>query len=258
MDISGASAIVTGGASGLGNATARALAARGVLVVIADLQEEMGTKAAAEIGGFFVHTDVTSEEQVQAAVDTAVDAGPLRILINCAGIASATRTVDRQGTPHPLAQFEKVIRINLIGTFNCIRLAAPAMAATEPGPDGERGVVVNTASVAAFDGQIGQAAYSASKGGIVGMTLPVARDLASIGVRVNTVAPGLIDTPIYAQVDSAESAAAFKEKLGRNVVFPSRIGYPDEFASLVVEMVTNSYINGETVRLDGAVRLPPR
>src|SRR5262245_15282911 len=258
MDISGASAIVTGGASGLGNATARALAARGMFVVIADLQEELGTKAAAEIGGLVVQTDVTDEDQVQAAVDAAVEAAPLRVLINCAGIASATRTVNRDGEPHPLAQFEKVIRINLIGTFNCSRLAAQAMATTEPGPDGERGAIINTASVAAFDGQIGQAAYSASKGGIVGMTLPIARDLASIGVRVNTIAPGIIDTPIYAQVNSAESAAAFKEKLGKNVVFPSRIGYPDEFASLVVELVTNSYINGETVRLDGAVRLPPR
>jgi NAD(P)-dependent dehydrogenase (short-subunit alcohol dehydrogenase family) len=257
MDISGASAIVTGGASGLGNATARALAARGAVVVIADLQEELGKKAAAEIGGVFVQTDVTQEDQVSEVVAAAVDAGPLRVLINCAGIASATRTVSRDGVPHPLEQFERVIRINLIGTFNCIRLASVAIADTEPGPDGERGAIVNTASVAAFDGQIGQAAYSASKGGIVGMTLPIARDLASIGVRVNTIAPGLIDTPIYSQV-SIDDGAAFKEQLGRNVVFPSRMGRPEEFASLALELVTNSYVNGEVVRLDGAVRLPPR
>jgi NAD(P)-dependent dehydrogenase (short-subunit alcohol dehydrogenase family) len=259
MDISGATAIVTGGASGLGNATARALAARGALVAIADLQEEAGTKAAAEIGGIFLHTDVTDEASVEAAVAAASAAGPLRVLVNCAGIAIAARTVSRDGEPHPLAQFQKVITINLVGTFNCIRLAAPAMAVTEPGPDGERGAILNTASVAAFEGQIGQAAYAASKGGIVGMTIPIARDLASIGVRVNTIAPGLMDTPIYDQVGGGgDSSTSFKEQLGKNVVFPSRMGYPEEYSSLAVELITNSYMNGEIVRLDGAIRLPPR
>src|SRR5262245_6356817 len=237
MDISGAAAIVTGGASGLGRATARALAARGAYVVIADLQEELGTKAAAEIGGLYVSTDVADEAQVTELVAQAADAGRLRVLVNCAGIALGLRTVDRAGVPHSLEQFERVIRINLIGTFNCIRLAAPAMAATEPGPDGERGAILNTASVAAYDGQIGQAAYSASKGGIVGMTLPIARDLSSIGVRVNTIAPGLIDTPIYDQIGGgSDSSAAFKEQLGKNVVFPSRMGYPEEFGSLALEL----------------------
>jgi NAD(P)-dependent dehydrogenase (short-subunit alcohol dehydrogenase family) len=259
MDISGATAIVTGGASGLGNATARALAARGALVVIADLQEEAGTKAAAEIGGLFAPTDVTDEGSVEATVAMAADTGPLRVLVNCAGIAIAARTMSRDGEPHSLAQFQRVIAINLIGTFNCIRLAAPAMAATESGADGERGAILNTASVAAFEGQVGQAAYGASKGGIVGMTLPIARDLASIGVRVNTIAPGLIDTPIYDQVGGGgDNSAAFKEQLGKNVVFPSRMGHPEEFSSLAVELITNSYMNGEIVRLDGAIRLPPR
>ena len=232
MDIVGASAIVTGGASGLGEATARALARRGAKVVIADLQDERGLALAEEIGGTYSHTDVTSTETVIAAVEDAKELGPLRVLVNCAGIGSAMRTVGRQPTyesAFDLDQFTKVIAINLIGTFNCIRLAATAMAANEPLEHGERGSILNTASLAAFDGQIGQAAYSASKGGVVGLTLPVARDLSVIGVRVNTIAPGLIDTPIYG---TGEASEAFKDKLKRDVLFPDRLGTADEFASL--------------------------
>jgi NAD(P)-dependent dehydrogenase (short-subunit alcohol dehydrogenase family) len=255
MNIEGASAIVTGGASGLGAATARSLAERGARVVILDRQEEAGRKVAAELDGEFALADVSDEEQVQAAVDAATELGPLRILVNCAGLGPPTRIVDRDGTPIPLKKFEFVVRVNLIGTYNCARLAAAAMTRTEPQADGERGVILNTASVAAFDGQIGQTPYSAAKGGVVAMTLPMARDLAIHGIRVNTIAPGLIDTPIYGEGDRAD---AFKAKLGTSVVFPQRLGYADEFASLATELVINSYMNGEVVRLDGAVRLPPK
>ncbi len=255
MNIEGASALVTGGASGLGAATARLLAKRGAKVVIADLNEELGNAVASEVGGAFAKTDVSDEGQAQAAVDAASALGPLRVLINCAGLGSASRTVDRKGTPFDLKTFEFVIRVNLIGSFNCLRLAAAAMSKTEPIGEGERGAIVNTASVAAFDGQIGQAAYSASKGGVVGMTLPIARDLAAIGVRVNTIAPGLIDTPIYGEGPGSD---AFKEKLGRSVLFPPRLGTPEEFASMAVECVTNTYMNGETIRLDGGIRMPPK
>ncbi len=258
MDIQGAAAIVTGGASGLGESTSRLLAARGARVVVADLQDEKGAQLADEIGGVYQHTDVTEPEAVIAAVEAAKELGPVRVLVNCAGIGSAQRTVGRDATydsAFDLNQFKKVIDINLVGTFNCIRLAATAMANTEPLADGERGAIVNTASLAAFDGQIGQAAYSASKGGVVGLTLPVARDLSVIGIRVNTIAPGLIDTPIYG---TGEASEAFKDKLKRDVLYPKRLGTADEFASLAVELITNSYMNAETIRIDGGARLQPK
>jgi NAD(P)-dependent dehydrogenase (short-subunit alcohol dehydrogenase family) len=255
LDIKGASAIVTGGASGLGEATARLLAERGAKVVVADLNEAVGKQVAAEIGGVFAKTDVADEAQAQAAVDAAGKLGPLRVLVNCAGLGSAARTIDRQGKPFDLKTFEFVIRVNLIGTFNMLRLAAAAMSKTEPQADGERGAIVNTASVAAFDGQIGQAAYSASKGGVVGMTLPVARDLAAVGIRVNTIAPGLVDTPIYGKGEASE---AFKANLARSVLFPNRLGTSEEFASLALEILTNSYMNAETIRMDGGIRMPPK
>ena len=255
LDIRGASAIVTGGASGLGEATARLLAQRGAKVVVADLNETVGKQVAAEIGGVFVKTDVADEAQAQAAVDAAGKLGPLRVLVNCAGLGSAARTIDRQGKPFDLKTFEFVIRVNLIGTFNMLRLAAAAMSKSEPQADGERGAIVNTASVAAFDGQIGQAAYSASKGGVVGMTLPIARDLAAAGIRVNTIAPGLVDTPIYGKGEASE---AFKANLARSVLFPNRLGTSEEFASLALEVLTNSYMNAETIRMDGGIRMPPK
>ncbi|WP_343993540.1 SDR family NAD(P)-dependent oxidoreductase [Nocardioides dubius] len=258
MDISGASAIVTGGASGIGAAAARQLAAKGARVVVADLNAEKGEALAAEIGGVFVKVDVTSTEQIQAAVEKAVELAPLRALVNSAGIGWAQRTIGRDGefsSAHSLDAYRKVIEINLIGTFDALRLAATAMSRNEPLESGERGAVVNMASVAAFDGQIGQISYSSSKGGVVGMTLPAARDLAAVGVRVNTVAPGLIDTPIYGEGPDAE---AFKAKLGESVLFPHRLGSPDELASMVVELVTNSYMNAEVVRVDGGIRMPPK
>ena len=259
MDISGASVIITGGASGLGEATARSLAARGAKVVLADLNEEKGTALAGELGGAFAQTDVTNPDQVIAAIDAARDLGPVRGLVNCAGIGWATRTVGKDGeyaSAHDLDIYRKVIEVNLVGTFNCIRLVATAMSNEEPlNDDGERGAIVNTASLAAFDGQIGQVAYSSSKGGVVGMTLPVARDLAAVGVRCCTIAPGLIDTPIYGQGEASEQ---FKDRLKKDVVFPKRLGYADEFGSLAAELITNSYMNGETIRLDGAARLAPK
>ena len=258
MDINGASAIVTGGASGIGAAAARQLAAKGAKVVVADLNAEKGEALAQEIGGAFVSVDVTDTEQIKAAVAKAEELGPVRVLVNSAGIGWAQRTVGRDGefdSAADLGAFSKVIAINLIGTFDCIRLVGTAIARNEPTETGERGAIVNMASVAAFDGQIGQAAYSASKGGVVGMTLPVARDLAAVGIRVNTVAPGLIDTPIYGEGEAAEQ---FKAKLGESVLFPKRLGEPDELASMVVECVTNSYMNAETVRVDGGIRMPPK
>ena len=258
MDIDGASAIVTGGASGIGAAAARLLAAQGAKVVIADLQEDRGNELADEIGGAFAKVDVTNTDDIVNAVEMAKSMGPVRVLVNSAGIGWAQRTVGKDGTYESAANldaFKKVIAINLIGSFDCIRIAATAMSTTEPLESGERGAVVNIASVAAFDGQIGQASYSASKGGVVGMTLPVARDLAAIGVRVNTVAPGLIDTPIYGQGDASE---AFKSNLQKGVLFPQRLGSPEELASVVVECVTNSYLNAETIRVDGGIRMPPK
>jgi NAD(P)-dependent dehydrogenase (short-subunit alcohol dehydrogenase family) len=224
--------------------------------VIVDRNEELGRQTASEIDGLCVVADVADEGQVAAAMAAGAELGPLRVLVNAAGFGSARRTVDRDGNPFPLAEFERVIRVNLIGSFNCLRLAAAAMAATAPvDADGARGAVVNIASVAAFDGQIGQAAYSASKGGIVGMTLQIARDLAALGIRVNTVAPGLIDTPIYGR---GERAQAFKSTLGESVLFPHRLGSAEELASMVLELITNDYVNGEVVRVDGGVRLPPK
>jgi NAD(P)-dependent dehydrogenase (short-subunit alcohol dehydrogenase family) len=258
MDIKDKSAIVTGGASGIGAAAARQLAAKGAKVVVADLNAEKGEALAEEIGGVFVAVDVTDTEQIKAAVDKAVELAPLWALVNSAGIGWAQRTIGKDGeydSAHDLGAFKKVVEINLIGTFDCIRLAATAMGRNEPNEHGERGAVVNMASVAAFDGQIGQSSYSASKGGVVGMTLPIARDLSSAGIRVNTVAPGLIDTPIY---DAFPDPAAFKENLGKNVLFPKRLGTADELASMVTELVTNSYMNAETVRVDGGIRMPPK
>jgi NAD(P)-dependent dehydrogenase (short-subunit alcohol dehydrogenase family) len=258
VDIKGASAIVTGGASGIGAASARQLAARGAKVVVADLQAARGAELAESIGGTFVSVDVTDTQQIEAAVNTATELGPLRVLVNSAGIGWAQRTIGKDGqfdSAHNLDGYKKVIAINLIGTFDCIRLAATAMGRTEPLANGERGAIVSMASVAAFDGQIGQAAYSSSKGGIVGMTLPVARDLSAVGIRVNTIAPGLIDTPIYGEGEGSE---AFKAKLGESVLFPHRLGDPEELASMVVELVTNSYMNAEVVRVDGGIRMPPK
>ncbi len=258
MELSGTSAIVTGAASGIGAAVARQLAAAGVKVVVADLQTDKGQELAAEIGGTFVPVDVTDTEQIKAAVAAAVELGPLRILVNSAGIGWAQRTIGRDGefeSAHDLGAFTKVVAINLIGTFDAIRLAATEMSKLEPTATGERGAIVNLASVAAFDGQIGQAAYSASKGGVVGMTLPVARDLSASAIRLNTVAPGLIDTPIYGEGEQSE---AFKAKLGESVLFPKRLGVPDELASMVLECLRNTYMNGETVRVDGGIRMPPK
>ena len=258
MDIKGAVAIVTGGASGIGAAVVRRLAERGAVVVVADLQDDKGNALAEEVGGRYAHVDVTDTAQVQAAVELAESLGDLRVLVNSAGIGWAQRTVGKDGSFESAADldaFKKVVQINLFGTFDCIRLAATVMGRTTPLASGERGAIVNLASVAAFDGQIGQAAYSASKGGVVGMTLPVARDLAAIGVRVNTVAPGLIDTPIYGEGEASEQ---FKANLEKGVLFPKRLGRPDELASMVVEALTNSYLNAETIRVDGGIRMQPK
>ena len=256
MKLAGASAVVTGGASGIGRACAHRLAGLGARCVVLDIQGAKGAEAAHDVGGLFVEGDVAEEEPVQAAVEAAGELGPLRVLVNSAGISSAVRTVDRHGEPMALERFKRVVATNLIGTFNCIRLAAAAMARTDPvDDDGQRGAIVNLASVAAFDGQTGQNAYSASKGGVVGMTLPIARDLVPLGVRVNTVAPGLIDTPIYG---TGEAAEQFKAHLAAGVLFPKRLGTADELASMVMELLTNDYMNGETIRVDAGIRLPPK
>jgi NAD(P)-dependent dehydrogenase (short-subunit alcohol dehydrogenase family) len=257
MDANGTSAIVSGGASGLGEATARMLAAAGAAVVVADLNEDRGKQVADEIGGVFARTDVADEASVQAAVDVAVATGaPLRVAISCAGIGWAARTVGRDGTPHDLASYQKVIAVNLVGTFNLMRIGAAAMARTQPADsDGQRGVVVNTSSVAGIEGQTGQVAYSASKGGIIGMTVPAARDLAAIGVRVNTICPGIIDTPIYGFHEGAEE---FKARLVAPVLFPKRMGRADEFAHLVRALIENDYMNAEVLRFDGGIRFQPK
>ncbi len=258
MELNGSSAVVTGGASGIGAAAARQLAAKGAKVVVADLQEEAGSAVADEIGGAFCKVDVTNTEDIMNAIEMATSMGPLKALVNSAGIGWAQRTVGKDGSYDSAANleaFQRVININLIGTFDCIRLGATAMSRNEPDEFGERGAIVNLASVAAFDGQIGQASYSASKGGVVGMTLPIARDLAAVGVRVNTVAPGLIDTPIYGEGEASEQ---FKANLQRGVLFPQRLGAPDELASMVVECITNSYMNAETIRVDGGIRMQPK
>ncbi|HEV7536303.1 MAG TPA: SDR family NAD(P)-dependent oxidoreductase, partial [Acidimicrobiia bacterium] len=255
-DIAGASAVVTGGASGLGEATVRRLAAAGAKVVILDRDTVKGEALAKELGpaAAFAPTDVTNAADVTAAVDLATSLAPLRIAVSCAGVGWAGRVVARDGTPHDLDLFSTVISINLIGTFNVLRLAASAIATTEPTDTGERGVIVNTASIAAYDGQIGQIAYAASKGGVVSLTLPAARDLASVGVRVCTIAPGLMDTPMLALLPEPQRRA-----LGEGVPFPRRLGDPaGDYATLVEHIVRNSYLNGETIRLDGALRMPPK
>ena len=256
MELSGTSAIVTGGASGIGAASARNLTKRGARCVLIDLNDDLGEALASELSGLYVRADVADPEQVEVAIAAATDLGPLRALVNSAGIGYPGRTVDREGKPLPLEFFEKVLRVNLIGSFNCLRLAAAAMAKTEPvDADGSRGAVVNISSVAAIDGQIGQIAYAASKGAINSMTLVAARDLSAQGIRVNTIMPGLIDTPIYG---TGEKADAFKAKLGESVLFPHRLGSADELASMVVELLTNDYMNGETIRVDGGIRMPPK
>ena len=253
MQLDGCSALVTGGASGLGNATAHALTDAGAHVVILDLPRSEGEKAAVALGptARFVPADVTDEEQVQAAIDTACGLGPLRVVVNCAGIATAEKVIGRDGLI-PLEHFERVIRVNLVGTFNVVRLAAAAIAQTEPVGE-ERGVIVNTASVAAFDGQIGQTAYSASKGGVAAMTLPLAREFARSLIRVMTIAPGIFETPMMAGLPQAA-----QDSLAAQVPHPSRLGKPAEYAALVRAIVENPMLNGETIRLDGAIRMQPK
>jgi len=252
MQISGQGALITGGASGLGLATARRLVAAGGHVTIIDLPSSQGAALADELGGLFVPADVTSVDEVQAAVAAAQAAAPLRIVVNCAGIAPPAKVLDREGNPAVLADFERVIRINLVGTFNVLSQASAVIAKNEP-IDGDRGVIVNTASVAAFDGQIGQPAYSASKGGVHAMTIPVARELARYGIRVCTIAPGIMETPMLMGLPQAA-----QDSLGQQVPHPSRLGRPDEYAALVQHIVENGYLNGETIRLDGAIRMAPK
>ena len=246
--------VVTGGASGLGGATAAMIVAQGGKVILADVNADAGKAHAASLGAAaqFVKCDVTREEDGKAVIVAALAAGTLRGLVNCAGIAIGQKTVGRDG-PHPLDAFQRVIMINLVGTFNMIRLAATAMARQDPLPNGERGVIVNTASVAAYDGQVGQAAYSASKGGVVGMTLPIARDLSRDGIRVMTIAPGIFETPMLMTMPQD-----VRDSLGKQVPFPSRLGKPDEYANLVKSIMENEMLNGETIRLDGAIRMAPR
>ena len=252
MDIAGKVFIVTGGASGLGEGTARMLAGKGATVVIADMQDAKGEAVAAEIGGAFVHCDVSQEADGQAVVAKAVSLGKLMGLVNCAGIAPAEKVVGKNGA-HSLAVFNKTITVNLIGSFNMIRLVAEAMAKNSPESTGERGVLISTASVAAYDGQMGQAAYSASKGGVVGMTLPIARDLARNGIRNMTIAPGIFGTPmVFGMPQEVQDA------LGAAVPFPSRLGTPQDYAKLVQHIIENEMLNGEVIRLDGAIRLAPR
>jgi 3-hydroxyacyl-CoA dehydrogenase / 3-hydroxy-2-methylbutyryl-CoA dehydrogenase len=255
MELRTVKAVVTGGASGLGRATAERLLAAGATVALLDRPASAGAETAKAMGerAFFTPADVTNADEVSAALQTAGDRlGGVNVLVNCAGIGTAMKTFGKSG-PAKLEEFTRVIQVNLIGTFNCIRLTAALMAKNAPGAEGERGVVINTASVAAFDGQIGQAAYSASKGGIVGMTLPVARDLAELGIRVMTIAPGIFDTPLLATLPDPIRAS-----LGKQVPFPQRLGRPVEFAALALHIIENSMLNGETIRLDGAIRMQPR
>ncbi len=252
MEIKNKVFIVTGGASGLGAGTARMLTQQGARVLLADVQDEAGQALATEIGQRYIHCDVTQEKDAQAAVAAALELGKLFGLVNCAGIAPAARTVGKNGA-HPLHMFQKVISINLIGSFNMIRVASDAMSKNDPEPTGERGVLINTASVAAYDGQIGQAAYSASKAGVVGMTLPIARDLAPLGIRCCTIAPGIFGTPMIFGMPQA-----VQDSLAASIPFPSRLGRPEDYAKLVHQIVTNEMLNGETIRLDGAIRLAPK
>jgi NAD(P)-dependent dehydrogenase (short-subunit alcohol dehydrogenase family) len=255
MEIRDASALVTGGASGLGEATVRRLAAAGARVVIADRDEKKGEALAADLGANcrFARTDVSSPEQVQEAISAAQKLGTLRAAVSCAGVGWVQRTINKEGVPHDLELFRKVVEINLVGTFNVMRLAAAAMAKNEPQRHGERGVIINTASIAAFDGQIGQVAYAASKAAVAGLTLPAARDLSKAGIRVLTIAPGTFDTPMLGQLP--EEA---RQALAAGIPFPARLGLPDEYGQLALHMIENAYLNGETVRLDGALRMPPK
>jgi NAD(P)-dependent dehydrogenase (short-subunit alcohol dehydrogenase family) len=258
MDLTNASVIVTGGASGLGEATSRRLADSGATVIVADVDVERGKQVASDIDGTFAEMDVLDTAAVVQAVETALAQAPLRSLVCCAGISRAKRTVSRDGNyenAHDLDLFEKIVSVNLVGTFNCIRIAASAMSTQPPVADSGRGVIVTTSSIAAFDGQLGQAAYSASKAGIVGLLLPVARDLAVSGIRINAIVPGLIDTPIYGTGADAEK---WKSELGADVLFPQRLGLPSEFAALAEHLILNDYLNAEAIRLDAGVRLGPR
>ena len=258
MDLTNASVIVTGGASGLGAATSRRLAGAGATVVVADVDVEHGKEVASDIGGVFAEMDVLDTDAVVHAVESALAHAPLRALVCCAGISRAKRTVSRDGSfekAHDIALFEKIVSVNLVGTFNCIRIAASAMSTQEPVGDSGRGVIVTTSSIAAFDGQLGQAAYSASKAGIIGLSLPVARDLAVSGIRINAIVPGLIDTPIYG---AGEEAEKWKTELGADVLFPQRLGLPAEYAALAEHLIVNDYLNAEAIRLDAGVRLGPR
>ncbi len=252
MDIANKVFIVTGGASGLGAGTAKMLAQQGARVLLADLQDEAGEALAKELGQRYLHCNVTQEQDAQAAVAAALEMGTLFGLVNCAGVAPAAKTVGKNGA-HALDLFQKVVSINLIGTFNMIRVASEAMSKNNPEPTGERGVLINTASVAAYDGQIGQAAYAASKAGVVGMTLPVARDLAPLGIRCVTIAPGIFGTPMIFGMPQA-----VQDSLAASIPFPSRLGRPEDYAKLVHQIITNEMLNGETIRLDGAIRMPPR
>jgi NAD(P)-dependent dehydrogenase (short-subunit alcohol dehydrogenase family) len=254
VELTGRTVLVTGGGSGLGAATARMVVEHGGSVVVADVDSERGEKVAGELGerARFVATDVTDEASVRGAVAAATDAAGLHVAVSCAGIAPAERVLGRQG-PHSLSRFVSVVQVNLVGTFNVTRLAAEAMAANEPLDDGERGVIIHTASVAAFDGQVGQAAYSASKAGVAGMTLPIARELARLGIRVMAVAPGIFDTPMLAALPDQ-----VRDSLGAQVPFPSRLGHPEEYAALVRHIIENRMLNGEVIRLDGAIRMAPR
>jgi NAD(P)-dependent dehydrogenase (short-subunit alcohol dehydrogenase family) len=252
MDIAGSGALVTGGASGLGLATARRLAEAGAVVTIVDLPSSDGAAVAADLGGRFAPADVADAAEVAAAVAVASDGTALRVAVNCAGIAPPAKVLERDGEPTPLDLFERVVRVNLVGTYNVLAQAAAAIARTEP-VDGDRGVIVNTASVAAFDGQIGQPAYAASKGGVHALTLPAARELARHAIRVVTIAPGIMETPMLRGLPEAA-----QESLGQQVPHPSRLGTPDEYARLVMAIVDNGYLNGETIRLDGAIRMAPR
>ena len=253
MNIDGSAALVTGGASGLGLATARRLAASGARVTLVDLPASPGASVAADLGAHFVPADVTDPEQIAAAVARAAEAGPLRVVVNCAGIAPPAKVLDRDGIPTPLDLFERVLRVNLVGTYNVIAQASAVMSRNDPDAAGDRGVIVNTASVAAFDGQIGQPAYSASKGGVAAMTLPIARELARHAIRVVTIAPGIMETPMLKGLPQAA-----QDSLGEQVPYPARLGAPDEYARLVLAIVDNGYLNGETIRLDGAIRMAPK
>ncbi|MGI9666243.1 MAG: SDR family NAD(P)-dependent oxidoreductase [Acidimicrobiia bacterium] len=255
MKITQSAALVTGGASGLGAATAKALTESGAFVTIIDLNDEAADELVATLGSTatYVHADVTDPDAVAHAVSVAAETAPLRVAVNCAGVAIGERSIDRDGNPASLEAFGRVVTINLLGTYNVATQAAAAIATTAELEHGERGVIINTASVAAFDGQIGQTAYSASKGGVVGMTLPMARDLSSVGIRVNTIAPGIIDTPLLGSLNED-----IRDALAANVPFPKRLGTPDDYANLAMAIIDNGYMNGETIRMDGSLRMAPK